>query len=355
MTAVRVLHVAGRTPYARKLHDANIRIINGTTVDGLEIPRDVTLDWVLAHRPWELLDAVHMHHPDFDTVEHLRLAMSECRRAGKRSIFTVHDLDPIFGSRVSHQRRLRALAKCCAQLVCLTHEANENVRRRFGTNTVMAPHGYVSAPGTFERRPDREFGAPTRFLVYGSLRQNRDVELLVATWRYARNLKDTTLHLLLRAPSRASLVEDRDAWRAIREHSADPRLSVDVLPFPNDADVNEAVAASDCLVLPYRWASHSGQLEHAFDLGVLPVASLTGYLAEQVALHDGLAPEPVWFDWTATSPFAHGAELLRALQTAHAMIQNGWRAEYADKFADHRRREHLDIMGIHHAVYESVR
>jgi glycosyltransferase involved in cell wall biosynthesis len=349
VTAIRVLHVPGRTPYARKLRDERIQILNNSTVDGLVVPRDATLAWLLEHRPWEWLDVVHLHHPDFEPIPRLRTVLAECRRAGKRVVFTAHDLSPVFGGRAEHHHRLRVLTEHRVPFVCLTPAAEASARQRFGATTTVVPHGYVAAPGT--PHSTRRQADPTRFLIYGSLRRNRDVELVLACWRFARNLAHSTLHLLLRAPSRASLVEDGETWRAIREHAVDRRLRVDVLPFPTDAEVNAAVADSDCLLLPYRWAIHSGQLEHAFDLGVLPVAARTGYLPDQVALHHGLVSEPVWFDWSDKLPFNHGSRLLEAMQTAHSAIQDGWQSHDAEKFAGHRRREHSDIMTAYWALY----
>lgn len=352
MTAIRVVHVPGRTPYARKLHGLGIRVFNDTSVDGLAVPRDVTLAWLLEHRPWDWLDVVHLHHPDFEPISRLRTVLAECRRAGKRAVFTAHDVSPVFGDRTAHQGRLRLLAEYGVPFVCLTPAAEAEVRRRFGAPTALIPHGYVATPGTAPRPVPREPGS-TRFLVYGSLRPNRDVELVLACWRFARHLSETTLHLLLRAPSRTSLAEDAVVWRVIREHACDPRLRVDVLPFPTDEDVNNAVVGADCLLLPYRWASHSGQLEHALDLGVLPVAARTGFLPDQVALHDGLVEEPVWCDWSDGAAFDHGVRLLEAMQRAHTAIQHGWQAPCTEKFADHRRHEHATILAAYRALYEA--
>jgi hypothetical protein len=348
---IRVVHVPGRTPYARKLRDDRVRVANGMTVAGFEVPRDVTLAWLLEHRPWGWLDVVHLHHPDFEPISLLHAVLTECRRVGKGVVFTAHDVRAILGEREAHQRRLRALAEHGVPFVCLTPGAEAEVQREVTTSTALIPHGWVARPGTRRRLVPRKPG-PTRFAIYGSLRPNRDVELVLACWRFARNLAETTMHLLLRSPSRASLADDAEVWRAIRENASDPRLHVDVLSFPTDDEVNTAVAGADCLLLPYRWASHSGQLEHAFDLGVLPVAARLGYLPEQAARHRGLVAEPVWFDWSDEAPFDHGARLLEAMQTAHSTIQNGWQAHNADKFADHRRREHMDVMARYGALYQ---
>jgi hypothetical protein len=351
VTPIRVVHVPGRTPYARKLHDDRVQVVNGMTVDGFDVPRDVTLAWLLEHRPWDWLDVVHLHHPDFEPIPLLRAVLTECRCAEKRVVFTAHDVEAVLGEQEAHHRRLCALVEDGIPFVCLTPGADADVRRRVTTSTALIPHGYVAPPGTRRRSVPRAAG-PTRFVIYGSLRPNRDVELVLACWRFARHLSETTMHLLLRSPSRASLSEDAQVWRAIQENACDQRLHVDVLPFPTDDEVNAAVADADCLLLPYRWASHSGQLEHAFDLGVLPVVPRLGYLPDQVALHRGLAGEPVWFNWSDEAPFDHGAHLLEAMQTAHVTIQNGWTADDADKFADHRRQEHVDIMARYCALYQ---
>jgi glycosyltransferase involved in cell wall biosynthesis len=351
---IRVLHIPGRTPYARKLYDEGVQILNGTVVDGLTVPRDVTLAWLLKCRPWDWLDVVHLHHPDFEPIERLRAVLAECHRASKHMVYTAHDVSPVFGDRATHNRRLRMLAEHGVPFICLTPAAEAEIRWRFGASTSLIPHGYVAPPGTSGRLVPGKSG-PTRFLIYGSLRANRDVELVLACWRFARHLAETTLHLLLRAPSRISLIEDVKAWRAIREHAVDSRLRVDVLPFPTDDEVNEAVADADCLLLPYRWASHSGQLEHAFDLGVLPVAARTGHLADQVALHQALVTEPVWFDWSDGATYDYGARLLEAMQTAHTAITKGWQAPDVHTFADHRRHEHMNIMAAHRALYEGGR
>jgi len=353
VTPIRVVHVPGRTPYARKLHDDQVRVLNESKLGNLVVPRDATLGWLLDRRPWDWLDVVHLHHPDFEPLPRLRAVLTECCRAGKRVVFTAHDVAPVFGDRALHHRRLRMLAEHGVPFACLTHASRAEVRARFAACTAQVPHGYVAQPGT-PQRPVRRGPGPTRFLVYGSLRRNRDVELVLACWRFARQLAETTLHLLLRAPSRASLAEDAGPWQAIRDHSADPRLRVDVLPYPTDGEVNEAVAGADCLLLPYRWASHSGQIEHAFDLGVLPVVARTGYLEDQVALHQGLVAEPVWFDWPPGEPYAHGGRLLEAMQAAHAAIQGGWHARDPGRFCDHRRGEHARIMAAYRGLYEGA-
>lgn len=137
MTAMRVLHIPGRTPYARKLSDGGVQILNDTTVGGLAVPRDATLAWLLEHHPWDWLDVLHLHHPDFEPVPRLRTVLAACRRAGKRVVFTAHDVSPVLGGRVAHHGRLRVLAEHGVPFACPTPAAEVDVRRRFFARTAM--------------------------------------------------------------------------------------------------------------------------------------------------------------------------------------------------------------------------
>jgi|GEM_PF-1697530 len=359
MNALRVLHVPGRTPYARKIRSERFRIVNETvTPQGLAVPRDASLQWLLAHRPWHEFDVLHIHHVEFESPETLALALRETRKAGKRVVYTAHDVAPVFGDPAAHLARHEILAGNGVPFVALTEASGRDLRAALGGSLDLTtiPHGFVIRPERASRY--RAAGrsttrTPTRFIVYGSARQNRDIESVLHCWRFARRLRDTTLHLLLRAPSRAGLAAEGAAWQAIREHAADPRLLVDVLPFPTDDEVAEAVAAAHCLVLPYRWASHSGQMELGFDLGVRVAASRTGYLADQAGMHAGLVDEPTWFDWDDGAEFAYGERLLAAMEQAHDVVQrNGGTAGRA-AFAGARREEHDRVLASYQRLYET--
>jgi len=346
----RVIHLPGRTPYARKLQSDQIVVLNDSTIDGLVVPRDATLTWLLQHRPWSWLDVVHLHHIEFEPIALQRELLRECRRSGTQVVFTAHDVTPIFISPKEYQERVRLLVRADVPFVCLTPAAEQAVHLGFEAHrSSLVPHGYVMPPGHATTRVAAT--GPTRFLLFGSLRTNRDVELALHCWRFARDLRDSTLTLQLRAPSRASLAEEAAAWQAIGQHSSDPRLTINVLPFPSDEDVATALSESDCLLLPYRWASHSGQLEAAFDAGVLPVASRVGCLPDQVALHGDLVDEPIWFDWSDGATFSYGTRLLSAMERAQAMIQSGWQAPNLVDFAAYRQAEHADVLAGYAAVY----
>ncbi|MFF5334126.1 hypothetical protein [Streptomyces sp. NPDC013181] len=350
-TPLRVVHAPARTPYARKLTDDRVRLVNGTAPFGGEaVPRDMSLRWLLDHRPFTWFDVLHLHHVEFDELRLLKSVLAECSRQGRRVVFTAHDVDPVFEAKPAYHRKLRTLADADVPFVCLTEASEKAVHRRLGSKvrTVTIPHGYVIAPGT---APDRA-PADRDYFLFGSLRDNRDIETVLHNWRLGRRQRDTTLSLLLRAPGRVNLEQERGQWSLLSGMAAsEPRLRVDVLPFPSDDEVAETAAGHRALVLPYRWASHSGQLELAFDLGMLPVASAVGHLRDQHRLHQGLVEEPVWFDWSDGAEYAYGARFLEALDEAAARIRETRPAGASAEFTAYRRHEHTAIMDAYLEVY----
>ncbi|HUY52303.1 MAG TPA: glycosyltransferase [Streptosporangiaceae bacterium] len=357
MTAkLKVVHVTARTPYARKLQSPAIMILNSADIDPVgRVPRDVTLGWLLERRPFSWFDVLHLHHIEFDSVTELRTVLRECARSRRRVVFTAHDIDPVFGDRPSYHRKLRLLAEQDVPFVCLTPGSAAVLRHRLGaalTSTVI-PHGYVVSPDALPVPRPRPAGAGLRYLLFGALRANRDIPTVLYNWRLGRRQRSSTLSLLLRAPGRANLAHERDRWELIAATAAsEPRLHVDVVPYASDADVANFAAECDALILPYLWGSHSGQLELAFDLGLLPVASSVGYLREQVAAHGGLAEEPVWFDWSDGSEWAYGERFLAALDVAAERQCSPRSPRSAAEFAGHRRKEHAEIMAAYSTIYE---
>ncbi|MFE9244947.1 hypothetical protein [Nocardiopsis sp. NPDC006938] len=352
MTRLKVAHVPARTPYARKLTSEHVRVLNGS--EG--VPRDLTLKHVLARRPFNWFDVLHLHHVEFDDLAVLRLVLSECARAGRRVVFTAHDVAPVFTSRRPYQRKLRTLVEWNVPFICLTWGSAAELHARLGPSvrTVVAPHGYVVSP---DELPAPARGAKHRFryLMFGSLRENRDVPTVLHNWRFGRQQRETELQMLLRAPAPVNLEHDgeRPVWDLISSMAvAESRLKVDIAPFPTDEEVADTAVGCDALILPYKWGTHSGQLELAFDLGLLPITSMAGYLYEQYQQHEGLAPEPVWFDWSDGNAYSYGERFLRALDRAVTHGDTDDSTNRRADFAEHRRAEHEKVMAVHHDLYE---
>lgn len=351
---IRVVHAPARTPYARKLTSPYIEIVNETiAIDAEVVPRDMSLKWLLSHRPFDWFDVLHLHHVEFDNLDVLEATLSECSLAGKRVVYTAHDINPVFTPESDYRQKQEMLADQSIAWVCLTDASRRDVEQRFGpcVRTSTIPHGYVVPPTTrvlpidgLDRRP--------KYFLFGALRENRDIPTVLYNWRFGRRQRDATLSLLLRSPGYVQLQSEKERWALISAMAAvEPRLHIEVLPFPTDDDVMMAALACNALILPYRWGSHSGQLELAFDLALLPVASGVGYLRDQYRRHAAVACEPVWFDWSDGAEYAYGARFLTALDEAAERVRGVPRATPSVQFIEHRIAEHESIMAAYLDVY----
>src|SRR5258708_7787289 len=118
---LRVVHLPARTPFARKLSSEAFRIVNGSrTSSGEEVPADVGAAWMLARRPFDWFDVVHLHHIEFEPVAELEQLLDACRAESKRIVFTAHDVRAMFSSDDQLAHRLSLLAKAETAWVFLT-------------------------------------------------------------------------------------------------------------------------------------------------------------------------------------------------------------------------------------------
>ncbi|MFE9486492.1 hypothetical protein ACFYNF_08655 [Streptomyces sp. NPDC006641] len=329
--------------------------MNETEIPGGErVPAAVGAAWLLEHRPLTWLDVLHLHHIDFEDLPTLERLLDACLEEGVRVVFTAHDTHPMVGGANGFNARLRMLHSADIGWVCLTEGSVKKLSELIGerVDAAVIPHGYVAAPESLvdlEREPSSSAG---RYLMFGASRASRDQLSTMANWSLGTTDPRGTLHLLLRAFSPADFAEGGRAPLLLETARRDPRIRLTMRPYPTDEEVTKAGLAADALLLPYLWGSHSGQLELAFDLNLLPVCSLTGHLPEQYQQHKGMVEEPEWFDWSHGHPNLFGEKFLAALEHATARLGSGKRP--LDRgFLEYRAHEHATILDDYAHVYGS--
>lgn len=355
--SIRVVHLPARTPYAWKLQSRDLHILNGTELPGGDtVPGAVDAAWLLEHAPLTWLDVLHLHHIDFEDLATLERLLDECLSHGVRVVFTAHDTSPMVGNAQDFTARLRLLH--CAEIdwVCLTEGSVSKLAEIMGERpqATVIPHGYVAAPeplAGLEREPSN---SAARYLMFGASRASRDQLSTMANWSLGIDDPGSSLHVLLRAFSPADFADGGRAPLFLELAGRDPRIRLTMRPYPSDEEVVRAALAADALLLPYLWGSHSGQLELAFDLNLLPVCSMAGHLPEQYEQHKGLVEEPEWFDWSQGHPNLFGEKFLTALENAAARL--GSKPRRLDrKFLDYRAHEHQTILARYARVYAGDR
>lgn len=352
---LRVVHLPARTPYVRKIASGDFSILNGTNTEHGIVPEAVSAQWLLDRRPLDWLDVLHLHHIEADDFTTLQRLLTACADSGVKVVYTAHDIAPMFCQAEDFQRRMEFVASSGASWIGLTAASVEALHDQFpGLPPVtVIPHGYVVSPDELTGKT-RAGGLPTapEYLLYGALRPNRDHLSTIANWSLSVTDPTARLNLLMRALSPADF-ERHDVPALLAIMKSDPRVQATMRAYPTDAEVVTAGLQADALLLPYLFGSHSGQLELAFDLNLLPVCSSVGYLKDQYHVHKGLVSEPIWFDWAEGHPFLFGEKFVAALEVAHVRLRNTSRRGPGKDFLEYRRDEHTYFLDAHHSVYAS--
>ncbi len=353
--ALRVVHLPARTPYVRKITSEDYLILNGANTEHGVVPTAVTASWLLDRRPLDWLDVLHLHHIEFDDFATLQRLLTACADSGVKVVYTAHDLTPQYCTPEDFTARMELIARSEASWVGLTAASVENLQDRLPClpPVTVIPHGYVVSPNDLTGRT-RDGGLPSapQYLLYGALRPSRDHLSTIANWSLSVTDPAARLNLLLRALSPADF-DRHDVPALLAVIKSDPRIDVAMRAYPSDAQVVSAGLDADALLLPYLCGSHSGQLELAFDLNLLPVCSSVGFLKDQYHMHKGLVGEPIWFDWSEGHPFLYGEKFVAALEVAHVRLRDTSRRDPSTDFLEYRREEHRLLLGAHQHVYSS--
>jgi hypothetical protein len=346
---IRVLHVPLNTPYAQKIKLPGISIANGTR----NVPELATIEWVAGNL--SEFDICHVHFFELTPAQTLSDCLIRCKENLKHIVVTLHDIIPIHGcDPEAYAEKIRILMKETDAVVTLTIGAAKEIQRHSGrpVSVVTLPLGCVVEPMHRHWGMGARCQRPVRFAAFGSLRQNRRIELLVQAFDELPADTDATLSLLVRP---IGTTTDFDLER-VRGYES-PRVSVRIAPAITDEEVIAFVAESSVLVLPYDRVCHSGQLELAFDMGVSVVAPIAGYLREQWQLNARFVRQPTWFVWTARQGVAERvAVLARALRDAYEDVQLMRPASRQEReaYREHRQRELTTFLDTHRRIYSSL-
>jgi hypothetical protein len=353
-----VLHLPCDLPYTQKLSSPWIHVINGTRLaDESVVPLNATFDWLCAREDLRFFDVLHIHFFEFTPAATLQRALDKCLTCGRRIILTVHETAPMFPrNRPAYQEGLATICTAAHRVLTLTRGGASAlltllpfVERRL----VVIPHGFVLHPDSPAWGRAGSGGERVEYALYGAFRPNRDTYTLLLNWYFGLLHHRARLNILSRAIAPPDVRDPALHIPAIMEflQRDRERIRVVMAPHPADVQVVDFLSRCDVLLMPYTWGSHSGQLELAFDLSLLPVISDVGFYDEQWQASRGHVPEPIWFNWSDGHVDSYGARLLDALLIAQGRIEAGGKPANSEAYRRHRLREHDEILRSHLQVY----
>lgn len=199
-------------------------------------------------------DVLHVHWPEV-FVRHPRRGvhyvkcllllafLARIKLQKKAVVRTVHNLTPHEPGSKLEAFVLGRLDRATTVSIIL----NESTPTPADSQAVLVPHGHYR--GWHPEAP-AERTVPGRLLTFGLIRAYKGVDDLVRAFR-ATDDADLTLHISGKPDSAetTSLVTS--------ESAADPRITLDLRYVPDD-DLNNEIAESEAVVLPYREVHNSG-------------------------------------------------------------------------------------------------
>ncbi|MGH3799622.1 MAG: hypothetical protein ACRDTD_05700 [Pseudonocardiaceae bacterium] len=275
-----------------------------------------------------------------DEIEKIGLRAT---REGKKLVFTAHDLVPnIETDRAVFDHKTMLAERHAAAVITLTGMAAQHLASRVGRDASpvrVVSHG-AALPLPFVGGGSKGEGVA----VFGALRPNRDLMGLVRAWRILPQTRPA-LRMLVRSVTKA----ERQRYAAVLADLDEVRNTEPGFTITTTTEmVAPGELASWCqqsavLALPYRWVTHSGQLELARDLGLRALAPDVPTLRAQIA--DVPRCEAVWFPpQTLDEPQRLAGYLRHALSLPPPTADN-------QTLRTCRAAEHLRFLDAHRELY----
>jgi len=352
----RVLHLPYQTPYVRKLTPPPFHIVNGSP-----IPNDLNFNWLRRQNDFSFFDILHIHFIDFDTPEDVAYVLEKCAQEKKKIIYTAHNICPMYDdSEEFYQKKVELICSHADALVALTPSGGQALLEKLNAPSLQSrlavqPLGWHVDPSHPKWGRAGSSKETIQYAIYGSFRHNREFYSPILNWYYS--LRGTNAHLNIFAlPVNPCDIETEKPHVAetVSFIQSDPaRMSLRIFPHLSDNQIIDLLSGCDVLLMPYLWGSHSGQLEQAFDMNLLPVSSDVGYYKDQWRQVQSYVPEPVWFNWSDGNIYNYGSRLTEALQTAQAQALRHKKGP-REKFRQYRLQEYQDMLQFHARLYGEV-
>lgn len=350
---MRVLHLPARTPFARNLRDGGIAIVNG----GSTAPIDASFGWLARNFDGQTFDVVHIHTTELAERDDIMRCLELCRESHVGLVATLHEEAPLFDRNAGEfGERLNLLKAAGTVFATPTEGCRRSLDERYGLDpdaVTVIPHGNVLPLDSPIWNETRSPHARFRFSIHGGFRPNKRLLDPVLNFAASPALRNGELAILTRAVSSEEYWLNRDLRAVIGIAMATDNIDLRFATATGDDDLARFVLASDAMILPYAWGSHSGQIELAADLGIPVVATRVGHYAEQCDIN-GMAEDGLvfWVDWSEANLFAHGVVILAAMEQ---VFRQGSRPANPLVRRPARAAERERILEAYRALYQQSR
>ena len=281
---MRVLMLPSMHPYVSKLAFENrITIVNPDS-DYFSLP-EFGVDFIEEKHPICSYDLVHIHF-SFDKVpiDTFRQVLLYFKEHQKPIVWTCHSKESQRVQNYYNGEYQRLLFSLSDKIITLTEGCRKWIEMNWGKprNTIaVIPHGLIAMPEDVEENIRGIVKRRNRFtILYGEFRDNKERFYAISDFLNAPQLSNLELHLIYKPQSMFQTTQTNE-WDAFVKLTDNPRCTKFVKPWITNEELIKEFYSSHCIILPYLWGTHSGQIELAKDCGCYVIAHDVGFYKEQ--------------------------------------------------------------------------
>lgn len=283
--AIKVLSLPSYHPYNQRFDNGmDIGFVNPDS-DFFSNPESATAAHIDKIYPVDSYDVVHFH------FEHYLIAAAQLeeliqyfKQNNKPIIWTCHDRKSLISKTDNHTHE-SLLYRYSDAITTLTPGCKRWLEVTFGKEKEIhvIPHGYIAHPGIVEheRTTMKIEKDPNLITIHiGDFRRSKDVMPAIHEILNDPELENARLQLIYRETEKMPQ-DGHEQYQELLRMLPHPRIQTISMKNIPDQVMITAFLRSHAILLPYRWGTHSGQLELARDCGCHVAVSDVGFYEEQ--------------------------------------------------------------------------
>lgn len=246
--------------------------------------------------PSHTYDIVHIHF-SFDRVPLLKLEelLDYFKSVKKPIVWTLHSKESQRVKNLENGEYQKLLFKYADKIISPTEGAKKWLEENLGIHkneVSVIPLGFIADPDEVKKLSSEVTKSKDIFtFLVGEFRENKDFIHSITNFLRCSELKRTKLQVIFKpldaylennGKSRKDLLDFKKIIQNTRI------IKISSPDIPNEV-ITRSFLKSHAIILPYKWGTHSGQIELAKDCGCHVVASNVGFYKEQwnrVRLYD---------------------------------------------------------------------
>ena len=285
-TMIKVLSLPSYHPYNKRFDNKKDIVFVNPDCDFFADGKSCSPEYLDKHFPPNTYDVVHLHFEYYlITPDRLEGLLQYFKSKRKPIIWTCHDRNSALKEQVD-QKHEQLLFENAEAIITLTAGCSHWLYKQFGQHTggvEVIPHGYITHPSIIESEEEGIKKDRNLFTMHlGDFRKSKEYVCSIRDFLACSKLENARLQIIYRPanifPRDNAENHQLEIFSELIRH---PRIITTCAFNIPDNVLTRAFLASHAVILPYKWGTHSGQLELARDCGSHIVVSDVGFYKDQ--------------------------------------------------------------------------